>query len=115
MGGLVVSRRVGESVRIGDNIVVTVTDLAKRSAVRLHIEAPREVRVRRFEVAQDEQDTGPVIVLGEADDRRGFVLFIDGAQVGEPVTYDDFGWGGINLAQTLILAVAKALGGEVLR
>jgi hypothetical protein len=55
----------------------------------------------------------PVLTFGEADDRRGFVLFIDGVQVGEPVTYDDFGWSGIDLARSLVVAVAEAFGGEV--
>jgi hypothetical protein len=73
----------------------------------------REAGRLRARVEELEALPDPVITFGEADDRRGFVLFIDGVQVGKPVTYDDFGWGGIDLAQTLILAVAEAFGGEV--
>lgn len=43
---LVVTRKVGESVRIGDDIVVTVV-LAENGQVRLGIEAPEEVAIKR--------------------------------------------------------------------
>jgi len=46
---LVLSRKVGESVLIGDDIVVTVVE-ARGDAVRLGIEAPRSLRVHRAEV-----------------------------------------------------------------
>ncbi|QIK84289.1 carbon storage regulator CsrA [Sanguibacter sp. HDW7] len=47
---LVLSRKVGESVLIGDDIVVTVVEL-RGDAVRLGIDAPRSTRVHRAEVA----------------------------------------------------------------
>ena len=46
---LLLSRKKGERIVIGDNIVVTVTDLRK-GEVRLGIEAPREVPVHRKEL-----------------------------------------------------------------
>ncbi len=46
---LVLSRRVGERLLIGDDIVVTVIEV-RSDGVRLGIEAPREVRVHRAEV-----------------------------------------------------------------
>ena len=46
---LVLSRKKGERIVIGDNIVVTVIDLRK-GGVRLGIEAPREVPVHRKEL-----------------------------------------------------------------
>ena len=46
---LVLSRRVGETIRIGDDIEVTVVGV-QRDTVRLSIKAPREVRVHRQEV-----------------------------------------------------------------
>lgn len=52
---LVLSRRVGESVVIGDDIVVSVLEV-RGDVVRIGVEAPRSVQVRRQElVAQVEQ------------------------------------------------------------
>lgn len=47
---LVLSRRTGESVVIGDDVVVTVLELKGDGAVRLGIDAPRSTRVHRAEV-----------------------------------------------------------------
>jgi carbon storage regulator len=47
---LVVSRKVGEKVIIGENIVITVVDI-DRGKIRLGIEAPRDVPVYRQEIA----------------------------------------------------------------
>ncbi|MFC5381528.1 carbon storage regulator CsrA [Aquipuribacter nitratireducens] len=47
---LVLSRRTGESVVIGDDVVVTVLELKGDGAVRLGIDAPRSTRVYRAEV-----------------------------------------------------------------
>ncbi|MBX6372114.1 MAG: carbon storage regulator CsrA, partial [Acidothermus sp.] len=46
---LVLSRRVGESIVIGQDVVVTVLD-ARSDLVRLGIKAPREIEVHREEV-----------------------------------------------------------------
>jgi carbon storage regulator len=48
-GVLILSRRVGESIIIGDNIEITVTGL-RGNVVRLGITAPREIEVHREEV-----------------------------------------------------------------
>jgi carbon storage regulator len=49
---LVLTRRVGESILIGDDIVVTVLEL-NRDQVRIGIRAPRSVSVHREEVYQE--------------------------------------------------------------
>lgn len=49
---LVLTRRVGESILIGDDIVVTVLEL-NRDQVRIGIRAPRSVTVHREEVYQE--------------------------------------------------------------
>ncbi len=49
MGMLVLTRRHGESICIGDNIVIHV-GLIDRNKVRLLIDAPREISVHRLEV-----------------------------------------------------------------
>ena len=46
---LVLTRKIGESIVIGNNIKVTITSI-ERNKVRLGIEAPPEVRVDREEV-----------------------------------------------------------------
>ena len=48
---LVLSRKVGESIRIGDDIVVMVTSI-EGDKVRLGIEGPREVPIHREELYQ---------------------------------------------------------------
>ena len=48
---LVLSRRVGERLMIGDDIVITVIEV-RGDGVRLGIDAPREVRVHRAEVLE---------------------------------------------------------------
>lgn len=46
---LVLTRRPGESIVVGDNIVVTVIEI-KGGQVRIGIDAPREVDVYREEI-----------------------------------------------------------------
>jgi len=48
---LVLARRVGERIVIGDNVTITVMDM-HGGEVRLGIEAPRSVNVDRWEVRQ---------------------------------------------------------------
>lgn len=51
---LVLTRRPGESVMIGDDVVVTVLDV-RGDVVRLGIKAPRSVQVHREEVYEELQ------------------------------------------------------------
>ena len=46
---LILTRKAGESIRIGDNIVIKIVDLDGRH-VKLGIEAPRSVAVNRQEI-----------------------------------------------------------------
>jgi carbon storage regulator len=46
---LVITRKTGERICIGDDVTVTVLDVAG-SSVRLGIEAPSDVRVFRYEI-----------------------------------------------------------------
>ena len=48
---LVLSRRVGERLMIGDDVVVTVLEV-RSDGVRLGIDAPRSVAVNRAEVLE---------------------------------------------------------------
>lgn len=47
---LVLTRRVGESIVVGDDVVVTVLEVKGDGVIRLGIDAPRHVRVHRAEV-----------------------------------------------------------------
>lgn len=52
------TRRIGESIQIGDDVTVRVERIG-RDGVRLSIEAPPSVRVDRTEVAERRRAEGP--------------------------------------------------------
>jgi carbon storage regulator len=52
---LVLTRRLGESIRIGDDISIRVLDI-QRGQVRIAIDAPREIPVHREEIYQQVQE-----------------------------------------------------------
>jgi len=56
---LILTRRIGESLKINDDITVTVLDV-KGIQVRMGVEAPRHVSIHREEVYQriQEEKTG---------------------------------------------------------
>lgn len=62
---LVLSRRVGESITIGDDVVVTVLEV-RGDVVRVGIDAPRSVRVHRQEVYRELQEANRA--AAQADD-----------------------------------------------
>lgn len=53
---LVLSRKLGEKIFIGDNICITVVDI-DRGKIRLGIEAPRDVPIYRQELLPLGQQT----------------------------------------------------------
>jgi carbon storage regulator len=55
---LVLTRRIGERIFIGDNIVIMVTDV-QGCSVKIGIEAPREVRIVREELLTEEKPDDP--------------------------------------------------------
>jgi carbon storage regulator len=50
---LVLSRKLGEKIFIGDNICITVVDI-DRGKIRLGIEAPRDIAIYRQELEKIE-------------------------------------------------------------
>ncbi len=61
---LALTRRIGERIVIGDNIVITIVDVKGESA-RIAIEAPQEIKIYRGElydaiVAENKQSAQPV-------------------------------------------------------
>lgn len=62
---LVLSRRVGERLIIGNDIVVTIIDV-RSDGVRVGIDAPREVKVTRAEIFEAVEQTN--VEAAAADD-----------------------------------------------
>ena len=55
---LVLSRKLGEKIYIGENICITVVDI-DRGKIRLGIEAPRDVPIYRQELLPLKGNTPP--------------------------------------------------------
>ena len=72
---LVLTRKTQEQIQIGDNITITIIRV-KGQAVRVGIEAPKDVRVMRAELS------GPVAPATES--KSGNRLSVQKAQVGAP-------------------------------
>jgi carbon storage regulator len=63
---LILTRRQGERLRIGEEITVTVLRVTGNQ-VRLGVDAPREVAVDREEIAERKRAEGPIIGKRTAD------------------------------------------------
>jgi carbon storage regulator len=66
---LILSRRAGESLTIGDEITITVVGI-NGNQVRLGITAPREVRVLRDEIYQAIQEENRAAATASDSGRR---------------------------------------------
>jgi carbon storage regulator len=63
---LVLTRKPGERILIGDDIVITVLD-ARRDGVRLGIEAPKGVKIQRDEVVRAVTEANVAAAGADAD------------------------------------------------
>ena len=62
---LVLSRKINQSIMIGDNVRIVVVAV-DRDQVKLGIEAPREVPVHRSEIYEEIQRTNQAAVVAAA-------------------------------------------------
>ena len=63
---LVLSRKLGEKIHIGDNICITIVDI-DRGKIRLGIEAPRDVPIFRQELlASNNTPAAPTDKVGSS-------------------------------------------------
>jgi len=49
---LVLTRKIGEKIVIGNNITITILDGGRGEGVRIGIDAPRDVSIHRSEVVE---------------------------------------------------------------
>jgi len=63
---LVLSRKVGERILIGDKITITVVKIG-HGGVRVGVEAPPELAVVREELAEELERTERAIVSGQTE------------------------------------------------
>ncbi len=61
---LILTRKIGESIRIGDNVVVKIVSMDNRH-VKIGIDAPRSVSVNREEIYQKIQEENRAAATGQ--------------------------------------------------
>jgi carbon storage regulator len=59
---LVLSRKLGEKICIGENIVITVVDI-ERGKIRLGIDAPRDIPISRSELLTGDATRAAVLTV----------------------------------------------------
>lgn len=82
---LILTRKLGESITIGDEIRVSVLGIRGRQ-VRLGIEAPAKVVVHREEIYVKIQEENRKASKGSKNDLLGMVNLIKGKIKGDPST-----------------------------
>ena len=85
---LILTRKVGESIRIGDDIVVTVTKLSG-NRVQFGVEAPKDIRIVRGELQTPDfgtvrkQTRVVAVPLGESNETFGMPRLIPNDELAE--------------------------------
>ena len=70
---LILTRRVGETLVIGDDVNVTVLGV-RGNQVRLGVDAPKEVAVHREEIYQRIQNEGDNNDSSNSDDKQSLIF-----------------------------------------
>ena len=78
---LVLSRRVGESIVIGDDVVISVLEV-KGDVVRIGVDAPRTVQVRRQELLEEVAATNKSAVSPDPAAVAGLSKLVGGTSRG---------------------------------
>lgn len=68
---LIVTRRIGQAVRIGDDIFVTVLGV-QGNQIRLGLGAPRDVKILREELVANSDEDDDVTELRQPEGDSGF-------------------------------------------
>ena len=79
---LVLSRKVGESIVIGDEITVSILEI-RGDLIRVGIDAPRSVKVHRREVFEAIEAANREAVVNSLDDISAFASALGSAAEGE--------------------------------
>jgi len=66
---LVLTRKIGEQVLIGEDIIIKIIDIEK-DTVRLGIEAPKNIKVLRYELIQELKSENVEALQGKERLRR---------------------------------------------
>lgn len=84
---MILTRRVGESVVIDNNIIVTVVEV-RGDAVRIGIDAPRSVDVHREEVYRELQEANRQAASPDSEAIEELKTFVAGSSESDtdPVT-----------------------------
>jgi carbon storage regulator len=92
---LVLTRKIGEQILIGDDIVITVLD-SRGEGVRIGIDAPRGVKIQREEVLRAVTEANLAAVAADAGAadmlkallQSGAVVSTEGTSEADPPTRD---------------------------
>lgn len=68
---LVITRKVGDSILIGENIEVTITAI-EGSSVKVAVKAPRDITILRKELYKEVQDQNKEAIGGNIDLLKAF-------------------------------------------
>ncbi len=79
---LILTRKVGESIVIGDNIVIKVVETGKNN-IRIGIDAPREITVLRQEVYESIQRENILSSKGDKFDITRAAKLIENKESGK--------------------------------
>jgi carbon storage regulator len=84
---LVLSRRVGESIVIGDDVTVTILEF-RGEVVRIGVDAPRSVQVRRQELLAELAETNRAAASPRPERVAGLARLVSGSEPADPPPSD---------------------------